>query len=269
MNNMDLLTVDLGNWTILKISGPEKKDYLNGIITFDLDKLDHKKICQSLFLTPKSKIRSIFWLHEINQEYILYSPEKMKTPLIEDLLKYKLDMNVKLEDVTEETPHLYLVQTLESNSTSISLGGKHFNFNQKENHVVEVLPYEKFAEWLLVHGDFPVELLLGENPFEVGLADAITLEKGCFLGQEPLSRMVHRGKPRKFLYQIISEKQIPDKLMLSREEVGSVVLHTQHEGSYYTLGAIKSSIKIGSDSVFDNFSHKSIIRVGSYPNISR
>lgn len=266
---MELLTVDLGNWTIIKISGPDKKVYLNGIITFDLDKLEHKKICQSMFLTPKSKIRSIFWLFEVNQEYMLYSPEKMKTPLIEDLLKYKLDMNVKLEDVTQETPHLYLVQTIESNSTSIYLGGKHFNFNQTDNDVAEVLTYDKFTDWLLVHGDSPVELLLNENPFEVGLADAITLEKGCFLGQEPLSRMVHRGRPRQFLYQIISEKEIPDQLMLSHKEVGSVVSHTIHDGSYYTLSKIKSSVTIISDSVFDNFSHKSISLVGSYPNISR
>ncbi|MCE7733456.1 MAG: hypothetical protein GPJ54_01170 [Candidatus Heimdallarchaeota archaeon] len=266
---MDLLTVDLENWTIIKISGPDKKNYLNGIITYDLDKLGNNQICQTMFLTPKSKIRSIFWLLEVNQEYLLYSPEKMRVPLIEDLLKYQLDMNVKLEDITKETPHLYLIQTLDKTNSSITFGGKHFNFGQTDNQINEITSYAKFSDWLLIHGDSPVELLLGENPFEVGLADAITLDKGCFLGQEPLSRMFHRGRPRQFLYQIISEKDIPEQLLISNEEVGTVISHTIKDGLHYTLSAIRASVGVTPESTFDNFDYKSIARIGSYPNITR
>lgn len=266
---MDKIIVDLAGWTIIKISGPEKKVYLNGIITFDLDKLNDKTICQSMFLTPKAKIRSIFWLLESNEEYFLYVPAKMKLPLIEDLLKYKLDTNVKLEDITEETPHLYLIEKVAENNSSIQLGGRHFNFEQSDEQMVGPINYQKFIEWLVIHGESPVELLVNENPFEVGLAAAVTLEKGCFLGQEPLSRMYHRGRPRQFLYQITSENDLPDQILQSSEEVGRVISRITNDNEHFVLSMIKSSVKVQPDTVFDNISYKSIVRIGSYPDITR
>ncbi|MHA2031288.1 MAG: hypothetical protein ACW99Q_18070, partial [Candidatus Kariarchaeaceae archaeon] len=152
---MNSITVDLRSWTVIKISGPDKKEYLNGIITFDLDGLDNK-ICQSMFLTPKAKIRSIFWLIEINDEYIIYVPPTMKIPLVEDLLKYKLNMNVKLEDITDETPDLYLVQTNDINDSSTQFGDGKFKFEQTDTKSGDIMSYNDFNNWLLVNQGAPV-----------------------------------------------------------------------------------------------------------------
>jgi folate-binding protein YgfZ len=266
---MNKVIVDLTTWTVIRISGPDKKEYLNGIITYDLDKLIEHKICQSMFLTPKAKIRSIFWLLDFNDEYILYAPPAMRTPLIEDLLKYKLNMQVKLEDITEDTPNLHLLQVEKPDSFSITIAGHYFNFEQSDTADNYTMSYREFTKWLLINRGIPIELLSNENPFEVGLSDAVTLEKGCFLGQEPLSRMYHRGKPRKVLYQVISDTPLDKELFIDNEIVGNLISQTDKNNQIYSLVSVKSGLNVDGSLKFDNFKFNSIVKVGSYPKISR
>lgn len=43
------------------------------------------------------------------------------------------------------------------------------------------------------------------TPLEVGLADAVDFNKGCYIGQEVIAKMHFRGKPRRYLVGILLE----------------------------------------------------------------
>ena len=88
---------------VIRISGPELMDYLNGFVTFDLEKVG-SQTQRCAFLTRHAKIRSLFWIKKIDQGLLFYCPEEMKQNLVEDLLKYKLSLDVKLEDITPISP---------------------------------------------------------------------------------------------------------------------------------------------------------------------
>ncbi len=266
---MEFQAVDLNSWTILRISGPDKLAYLNGITTFDLEKLTEIKICQSAFLTPNAKIRSIFWLAVIDDSYILYAPPQMREALIEDLLKYKLDMNVKLEDVKSETPPLYLLKKDLQTEYTIKLGADMFEFHQTSEILESKIEYDVFKEWLVINKDIPIEILIDQNPFEVGISNAITLEKGCFLGQEPLSRMYHRGRPRKYLYQIVSNLKLSDKIFMDGNSIGNVVHSVRSDDNYVSIAYIKSSVDVNDELNFDDDKQNKIVRIGSYLNFQR
>ena len=49
----------------------------------------------------------------------------------------------------------------------------------------------------------PGELNDSTNPFELGLADWVSLNKGCYVGQEVTARMKHKTELRKGLAQVI------------------------------------------------------------------
>ena len=88
--------VNISDWLEIKISGSQTIEYLNGIITRDLTSINNNEFARSAFLTHKGKIKSVFWVTKNQQnEVLLFCHPMMKNNLIEDLLKYKLNMDVK------------------------------------------------------------------------------------------------------------------------------------------------------------------------------
>lgn len=71
----------------------------------------------------------------------------------------------------------------------------------------DVIDFERIAAgYPLV----PKELGPGDLPGEAGMAgDAVSLNKGCYLGQEVVARMHHVGQPRRSLYIIEGEGSPP------------------------------------------------------------
>ena len=264
---MSGLTIDINNWTTIKISGVQKLEYLNGIVTYDLNKLKDNQVIRSLFLTPKAKIRSIYWLKSVSNSYILYCPPEYRQNLIEDLLKFKLEMDVKLEDITTEIQPLFLQEHIDA---EVEFGGFGFVFTNMEIPPKEFIANKDFKAWLVSHGELPFEYYLDQNPYEVGLNDAIALEKGCFLGQEPLSRMFYRGKPRKYLYLLEGHSSISSGTLFSGEEViGEILTSQELDGVFKHIAYINSNVTNLDNIGKDGLDVKVIAKIGNYPKIDR
>jgi len=262
--------VDLRSWTIIKISGPQKLDYLNGIVTFELEGLASKGFMRCAFLTHNAKIRSIYWIVEINESYIFYCPPVFKDNLIEDLLKYKLSMDVKLEDITTEIFPLYLQINEGSNpiqGLSINSSSKFVNLEQEPKNLIS---YEYYKTQLIIGGVTPPNLMLNQIPYEVGINDAISLNKGCFLGQEPISRMFNRGKPRKYLYTIQSGSDLElSNVSQSDENVGEILQVVNYNDLFYGIAYIKSTQTDFEELKQGNYEISNVRRIGNYPEIIR
>ncbi len=244
--------IRLDNWIVIKLSGPERMEYLNGIIPNDLNFSD---MVRSVILNSKAKIQVIFWIKQIDDYFILYTTEKMKDKLISQLLTYKLSMNVKLEDITDEIAPTFLVPN-----------DKYLNgigYYTIENTDDKSMNNSKFLDALFQSKEAPPELMIGENPFEVGMSDAINLKKGCFLGQEPLSRMINIGKPRSFLYFIELNEFNPD---MKNEDVfnGNIFYHLNNT----LITQCKSSVSDFTN-LINKYDIKSICKIGKYPEFNR
>ena len=160
--------VQLDKWTIIKVSGKDSIIYLNGIVTNDIESISNNTI-RSAFLTPKAKIRSIFWIRKINDNFLLYCPKEMREPLIEDLLKFNHNVEVKLDDISEESAQLYLIKSVVKNAPGFDTEDRGFNFVNKEFPPEGMgINYNEFKGWLIKNGNIAPDFLLGENPFEVG-----------------------------------------------------------------------------------------------------
>lgn len=247
--------MDIGDWITIKISGKQHKEYLDGIIP---NNLDNTSIARSAILNQKGKIQVVFWISVKNDYYLLYVPPNIRDTLISLLLKYKLSMDIKLEDISKEIEHLYLQR---DNNLIQGLGKFKFVHLDKVN--TEDINPEKLNNIFLNELECPVELLLGENPYEVGLNDVIYLKKGCFLGQEPLSRMYNIGKPRSFLYLL--ELNDPTIKLDEKDIISGGVYY--NDGNK-TILQIKSNFK-DFDRLKDKYNIKKITKIGYYPEFKR
>ena len=185
------MSIQLKNWMTIRVSGKDALTYLNGIVSIDFHDLG-REWKRALLLTPKGKIRSVFWIKNDGESFYLITSPVYRTNLIEDLLKYNLNISVKLENLTEELPPA--VFTIGEQSIT-GLGKLRGEFDWQDTADSS----EDFNELVIQNDGCPPDLLLGRHPLEMGMMDSIALEKGCFLGQETVSRMFHRGKPRTML----------------------------------------------------------------------
>ena len=233
--------IQLKDWLIVRISGPDAVSYLNGLTTRDLDRFSEEEAYLSAFLNPKGKITSLYWLIKTQGEFALNGqsilmiiPPEMKDNAIQDLLKYNINVDVKLEDVTQEFPLLYYSPSSDGNGfpnrdPMFFLPEGRFNFLDPNANYIS---YDKLLEE--TDKFVPFSIFIGLNPLESGLKTIVDLQKGCFLGQEPISRMTFRGRPR---FQLVKSIFPCDQLTLDGEmiffdstEVGKTLLLDSKKG---------------------------------------
>ncbi|MCP4295920.1 MAG: hypothetical protein GY786_09965 [Proteobacteria bacterium] len=102
----------------------------------------------------------------------------------------------------------------------------------------EIRPSQYFAR---SGADFNNEHL----PQEASLEHAVSFNKGCYLGQEPISRIAFRGRVAKKLYTLKSAVPLlmEMKLTADEKEVGVITSGStfKAEEGYFSLGYLKTS----------------------------
>ncbi len=93
----------------------------------------------------------------------------------------------------------------------------------KEYRDLPIASSAEVEEWRLriglPLGDF--ELNGKNNPFELGLSDLVSLDKGCYLGQETLAKLFHAGKIKQQLMCWSSQVNIPIGATMKKSPLSS------------------------------------------------
>lgn len=105
--------------------------------------------------------------------------------------------------------------------------------------------------------DIGHEITADFNPYEVGLRDAISLTKGCYIGQEVIARLETYQKVRRKLVGILLTGACPSVATPIRllgedgQEVGIVTSCSLHavKGRYLALGVVRSDLVHEGDSL--------------------
>lgn len=83
-------------------------------------------------------------------------------------------------------------------------------------------------------------------PLEVGLSYLVDYLKGCYVGQEPVARMFHKGKATKSLFLLKSSQPLSrsERIFLETEPVGLVTSPSslEIEGGFFSLASIKTRV---------------------------
>ena len=230
----------------LSISGEDRGNFLQDLITNDIHKCDSTNSIYSCLLSPQGKFIADFFIIDHKNSYLIETHKKFVKDLINKLKIYKLRAKVEI-NIVDDLLSLSIIENndllqpeadilLFKDPRNDKLGNKifvtknKFKKIEKKHNLIEV-NFEKYRE-LLIKNLIPFssedliqyKSLLLENNFDK--INAIDWEKGCYVGQEITARMKYRALLKKQLYalELISGNiNIGDKIIEKEANLGQVI----------------------------------------------
>lgn len=199
-----LKAVELQNRALIIIEGDDRYDFLQGLITQDITKLDNTDLIYACLLTPQGKfLHDMFLFNDNNQICIDCEGHDRAEDLYQRLKKYKLRSRVI---ITPPQP-LAVHQVWHGHIDGARKDPRHDVCGYRLYNYDQPIETQNFDEWDYVRiqntiPDGSRDLIVERSFIHEGRLDelnAVSYTKGCYVGQELVSRMHHRGLAKKHL----------------------------------------------------------------------
>lgn len=197
--------VSLPHRGLIHIEGADSLDFLQGVITQDVTKLAQDKIQYGCLLSPQGKFLHDFFIH-YGDGFILLDCEggERAQDLYNRLNQYRLRRNVTLS--VEENHSVYAIFGTEKFGLP---DPRHFKMGYRcfEKPTAADITPELFEEWdqqriILAIPDGSRDIEVERNTIlecNIHHCNGVSFDKGCYIGQEIVSRMYHRNLGKKQL----------------------------------------------------------------------
>jgi hypothetical protein len=205
--------------TILRISGPERESFLQGLVTSDVRGLS--TLTYAALLTAQGKYLADFFLApEPDRDAILVDVASSLAPLLEQKLKmYKLRAQVTLETVPK-----YAIRGIGDKPADAwedprdpALGWRLYADAPAEDPPAIDWDAIRVAHCIPASG---IELTPESYILEAGFErlHGVDFRKGCYVGQEVTARMKHKTELRKGLVTVGLEGDAPPGTQIETED---------------------------------------------------
>jgi folate-binding protein YgfZ len=244
----------------LIVSGSEAAEYLQGQLTNDIEALEPGRGCYAALLDRKGHMQADMRVLRLDGDsgYWIDTEPVASGATLRHLQTYKIGREVEVADVGAEKAILGLIGP----ATQIVSGGPVLDEHETEATTVSgvacvavgvpggldllvdageaqrlrealleagaVAVGEEAADILRVERGTPrygVDMSSETMPAEAGIVEAaVSFTKGCYIGQEPVARLHHRGRPNRHLRGLrLSAPTAPGATLRQGEkEVGTV-----------------------------------------------
>ena len=186
--------------SVLRVSGGDAGHFLQNLVTCDVETLSVGEITFGALLTPQGKILFEFFITRDETSLLLDTPSRFAADLVRRLTFYKLRADVTIE-TTDHTVSAIWGAGVETNDPRLS-GFARRTFEPADgagdydaHRIAHGLP--ELGRDFEPESVFPHEALMDQ--FARGGVD---FRKGCYVGQEVVSRMQHRGTARRRFVQV-------------------------------------------------------------------
>jgi folate-binding protein YgfZ len=197
------------DWPVFRLTGPDRKKFLNGLVSNDVLKLAPKAGMTACLLTPKGMLRSYFLLYDAGDSLLVLCPKETAGHFAETMNKMIMLSESKCEDASAE---LRCVLTAgEAVESAVALvpwprlsPESSVAVLKKGAGPIPTMDAEAFEVWRVERALPLYGVDMGEDtiPLEARLEDAISFDKGCYMGQETISRVHNLGHLNKILVQL-------------------------------------------------------------------
>ena len=200
MQRLPFATQKLASRAVLSVAGEGAKDFLQNLVTADIDGLKPGDAAYSALLQPQGKILFDFFILAENGRYAIDCSKAQRADLLKRLTFYKLRAKVS---VTESEEEVGVAAAKPANGLSYAdprvtqLGQR---LIAPKGSLVEA-EQEAYRAGRIRLGIADSDEDIGSGdlfPHEANLDQlgAVSFKKGCFIGQEVVSRIEHRGTAR-------------------------------------------------------------------------
>jgi folate-binding protein YgfZ len=240
---------------VVKVAGADARTFLNGLLTTDVGRVTPEQARFGALLTPQGKIIVDCIVAEAPTEdgggFFLDCPRALAPGLVQKLNFYKLRAKTICEDLSEVLGVMAIwdgVGTTEygliypdprlpalgqrvmlpphlAKETAADLGAELFEAQAYEAHRIALGVPRGGLDF--IYGDaFPHET-------DMDQLAGVDFDKGCYVGQEVVSRMEHRGTARNRIVPIVAGNFAPDAgvpVMAGDKQVGITGSHAGSSG---------------------------------------
>ena len=258
----------LENRGLILISGEDAKNFLQNIITNDIEKVSLSASIFSALFTPQGKYLFEFFLIQSKNGYLLDCDNKFTNEIINYLLKYKLRSKIEISDISKD----YVIglinsekfldiqknenktgDTIEFRGSPLFLDPRNNNLGARIVSSLEKLhltikklnlkiikPDTYFAK---AHSlGIPIKGIENLKDQLFGLEanfeelNAIDFKKGCYIGQENTARMKLKEKLRRRLLPISSTEKLNlgEEIFYNKTKIGKILIEQP-----YPFGLLK------------------------------
>lgn len=215
--------IQLSDRATIRVAGPDAEHFLQNILTVDLDRLEPGMVKPGALLAPQGKILFDFLISRDGQDaFLLECRAEIADDFLRRLTMYKLRAKA---EISKQDQAIVVIRwdadsnVSETDSTGFWLRDARFpeTVRVERSYSAQVSPDAETAEWTrlrIAHGiaesdsdyalndAFPHDVLLDE-------LDGVGFRKGCYVGQEVVSRMQHRGTARRRVMIVDAQGALP------------------------------------------------------------
>jgi folate-binding protein YgfZ len=280
MENDQIILEESG---LISISGEDSKEFLQNIITNNVEKVDLTNSIFSALLSPQGKYLHEFFVIKSRNGFILDCDGSSTKDLIDHLSKYKLRSSIEIKDLSSQFVvgiiSLEKFKELQSNENkttetilyrdcpifldprSNKLGARILSTLEKLHLTIKklslkIIDNEIYIKTAHLNG-IPIKGIINLKDQLFGLEanfeelKAIDFKKGCYVGQENTARMKLKNKLRRRLLAIRTDVtiEVGSELIFNNTKIGKFLI-----GGSYPFALIKLF-----DPKFSEFKDKEIL----------
>ena len=186
---------------VLLISGQDRYSFLDGLSTNKVE-----SSCSTVFATTSAKIIDVVDVIEVGDNLAVVGYGPLKESVLSHLQPRILQQNVTIRDITSLND-VYLSTVNYPSKVGVTVSESYLGWllvTSTKNPLQESMTFAEFTDYRTKHL-IPYqgyEITSEVHPFNCGLEHLVHEAKGCYIGQEILTRMRSRGKMGKQLVQV-------------------------------------------------------------------
>jgi hypothetical protein len=249
---------DLSAWRKVALAGSDAVAWLNDLASADIADLAPGAAKRSLLLSPTGQIRAEFTIAKTADEILLLQDPHQPSGIDELLAPYVLSSDVRLADRSGELalfafPHrgepLGMPETT-ATAPSCTGPGLDLHAPASSREAIERALLGSFARLGLDDLDryriaagiprFGVDGREEDLPEEGGFDEAVSYEKGCFLGQEAVAKVRNLGHPRRLVVHLAADDPVSagEPIEVDGESVGEITSASERNRSWWILARV-------------------------------
>lgn len=215
----------LDDRAVVRIAGPDAKTLLQNVVTLDMDGVDDHGSGYGALLTPQGKILWDFVLHAIAAGYAADLRSGEAEAFAKRLTLYRLRAKVEIAVATDlgvyawwgdsgpsPTPSPRGGEEAPSDPRLAALGRR---WLAPKGSVATDATTADWHRHRIAHAipEGGIDFLFGDAyPHDAAMdsLNGVAFEKGCYIGQEVVSRMSHRGTARRRIVTLHAGNPLPE-----------------------------------------------------------
>ncbi|MEN0088538.1 MAG: folate-binding protein [Pseudomonadota bacterium] len=212
---------------VISVSGADAGGLLQRVVTANLDNLGDDMVRDCALLTPQGKVLFQFLISRHGDGFLMDCPETDRDALLKRLTMYRLRSDVALEKADLQV--LTSADAFEGSAVderADAMGHRAYSSDVPANAEDERAYHSRRIGIGVpeIGSDYEGQSVFAHEAL-LDLTHGIDFRKGCYVGQEVVSRVEHRSSARKRFVRVAADIALPERgiaIMVDGKSVGTM-----------------------------------------------